>query len=332
MKTHGVFPAVLLLILLWSHQTIAQGRTFIDLPQERQILNLADQDIYKAIMFSVAGSNIYFFDYGEYRLIRYRDGAFDTIAKGIGGGPQEFRNPTGLATDNKGNIWVADPEQARVSIWNSRGELLDTFNHNNSIPEGIAVYEDYYMLRVREFSSNSVFNIFDENQTRIGSFGGIQDSLTASRFLVSGSIHADESGFYYAPEYAGYLYKFDSGGNKIFDRQTVEPMPIGEISNTTEEIPGIGTARVKRPPSDEFRATLDIATDEKFLYVLFAGNEDGIGQFIDIYDKTDGTYHSSIKLDITATDLEVDNGKFYVLYYDPPQEAYNLLMVNVPGT
>jgi streptogramin lyase len=46
-----------------------------------------------------------------------------------GAGPREFRGPVGMAWDPDGRIWVADPGNARYSVFTPAGDLVETIPH-----------------------------------------------------------------------------------------------------------------------------------------------------------------------------------------------------------
>jgi predicted membrane-bound mannosyltransferase/DNA-binding beta-propeller fold protein YncE len=54
-----------------------------------------------------------------------------------GGAPGEFRQPTGLAVDGEGNLWVADGLNNRVQKFDSRGNFLGQIGSAGSAPGGL---------------------------------------------------------------------------------------------------------------------------------------------------------------------------------------------------
>src|SRR5699024_1948847 len=257
---------VLLLFLIVPSQIFGQERHIISLPPAVKVINLAKHNIFEPGLFSVYKGSIAIFDYGSYSLINYKGGKFNIIAEGIGGGPQEFRNPTDLKTNENGNIWVADPEQARISIWNQNGKLLKTFNHGHSLPIGVAPFKDKYIVKNLKYSSKNVFQIYSFSEGLINSFGGLRDSLMSSKFLTGGEIWVDESGYFFTPLYAGYIYKFDLRGNKIYSIKTIQPISVAKVESKEVEIPGLSSAFVTRVSSAAKVASRDLATNKKYLF------------------------------------------------------------------
>ncbi len=121
-------------------------------------INLTESGLYKPFLFTVDDKgNIAIFDYAKYALayISNRNNYDDItyFSKGLGGGPREFRNPTDIKFGPKGKIWIADPHQARISIWSSNGKLFDTFNHDKILPTAVAVNKEIYFIKAQRYSS-----------------------------------------------------------------------------------------------------------------------------------------------------------------------------------
>jgi sugar lactone lactonase YvrE len=135
--------------------------------------------------------NIYFTELGPHRVRRINtSGILNTIAGGnnIGafsgdGGPAisaQFNNPSGIAVDASGNIYVADYSNNRIRMINSVGTVTTiagigtngfsgdggpAISAQLSSPIGIVlgtsgniIFTDYYNYRVREINSSGIIN------------------------------------------------------------------------------------------------------------------------------------------------------------------------------
>lgn len=76
---------------------------------------------------------------GRFLWMRGRNGGDGTT----GAGPNEFDQPRGIASDQDGNVWVADHNNARVLKYDSEGRLMLTLGKNGgdgSFGDGIGEY------------------------------------------------------------------------------------------------------------------------------------------------------------------------------------------------
>jgi subtilisin family serine protease len=113
---------------------------------------------------------------------------FGTHGKGLPfeDGPGEFKEPSGIAIDAKGNVWVADAWDKRIQVFDSKGKYLFQFgksgtgNGEFSSPFGIAIdaegkvwIADTGNGRVEKFdSAGKYLEQFGELGNGPGQFGG----------------------------------------------------------------------------------------------------------------------------------------------------------------
>lgn len=107
---------------------------------------------------------------------------------GENSGPGKLSGPAAIATDAKGNVWVADTGNSRVQEFNSEGEFLSQFGAEGandglfSSPRGIAVdakgnvwVADTISSRIQEFNSKGEFvRKFGSYGTGNGKFNSLQ--------------------------------------------------------------------------------------------------------------------------------------------------------------
>jgi hypothetical protein len=65
--------------------------------------------------------------------------AFVNTAGSVGSGASQFQNPTGIAVDDCGNLWVADRSNSRVQILDKDLNFKTRFTASMSGPNGVAV-------------------------------------------------------------------------------------------------------------------------------------------------------------------------------------------------
>ena len=62
------------------------------------------------------------------RIVKYaKDGTFITAWGTVGSAPGELLTPSGLAIDSQGRVFVADPGNARIQIFDQQGRFLDAW-------------------------------------------------------------------------------------------------------------------------------------------------------------------------------------------------------------
>ena len=107
-----------------------------------------------------------------------------------GSGDGMFKNPFGVAVNDRDEIVIADCLNHRVQVFDSNGTFLRSFGHKGQnagelkIPTGIAINKDRNIF-VSEFGTHRV-QIFSWEGRRLGSFGGrgsIDSQLDAPRGL-----------------------------------------------------------------------------------------------------------------------------------------------------
>lgn len=310
-------------------QTQTIDRTFDASIALIEKISLEDLEIYRPSLFAVdEEGNIAIYDYAKHALLylpeqNYRD--IHYFAQGLGRGPGEFRNPTDLKFSPDGNIWLTDPEQARISVWTREGELVRTFNHGNIIPEEIGFTHSNYLICAQAYSSrDGLFHLYTKEGTKVRAFGKLPPDIVANSFGYAGIVSGDNNAFYFAGMFSGFIRKYDSEGNQIFAVDTIDPVPTVEVVTREVDIPGFSNARVTKRAEDTITASVDLDVSGSYVYNLFSGTQSGIGGYIDVYEKATGEYVTSIRLKRSAYNLEITQDRLYITVYNQETDAYNI--------
>ena len=135
----------------------------------------------------------------------------------------EMLEPTGLATDASGNVYVGESGNNRISKFDSNGNFIKMWGGPGkgvgqlSNPRSMAISPDG-LLWVAEAGNNRI-QVFDENGTPIAIVGGPGNGLLqfSTPFLAWGTI--------------GNLYVADSGNDRVQNLTScaaITPTPVGQ--------------------------------------------------------------------------------------------------------
>lgn len=161
--------------------------------------------------FNKASNKLYVTDTGAHE-IKVIDGRtlklIDTIGKGRGAGEGYFNFPGHLAVNSKGHLHVVDTMNARVQVFDSKGNFLLSFGGFGdgpglfSRPKGIAIdSEDHIYVSDAGFNNVQIFN--DEGQILMHFTG--YGTIPGATILPAGlAIDADD-----------YIYLSDSWNERI---------------------------------------------------------------------------------------------------------------------
>jgi len=145
-----------------------------------------------------SAGNVYATDSSDNKIIKY-DSFYNKITEwgSSGSGPGQFNDPTGIAIDSDGHIWVADLYNARVQEFNPDGSFRQQWS-TSSGPGCIAVdgngsvYVDGYGYDVVKYSHSGVY------QGLIAANGGGESQVLGVRDLG-----VDNNGYVYVLDIAG---------------------------------------------------------------------------------------------------------------------------------
>jgi hypothetical protein len=193
---------------------------------------------------------------------------FQSAFGGLGTGPGQFSHPTGVATDQSGNVWVVDSDNARVEKFNAKGEFLLQFGSKGTgngqflQPQSVAVC-----------SSGNVF-VTDKGSGRVGRFTSLgefvewigtevfQWGVTGTLPEPSGISCDSESAIRVASQ-NGRIYRYselpDAGGHHFLGSFAEVGTPTGVASGIADDIwvsDASGRILQKRLQSGEVRAVV----------------------------------------------------------------------------
>lgn len=279
----------------WERKPQKSGeRIFTNPPEHQHKINLTELEIFGPMIMRVAhDGGIALYDYAIFNGYFFPPDNYSSpvsIGDGKGGGPREFVNPTDIAFDTEGNIWIADPQQGRISIWSRTGDLLRTINPAPRQPHRIALTGNRCII-FGSGTDHTLFKITDIDGNKIDTIESIGSDILGWIFTYEGYLTSHRRGFVYTGLWYGIIRKYTEDGELLYSRGTIDPVGPAKPEHRTIE----GT-RVVMAPRDAPMATLSSYIANEKLYLLSPDNNDNNIRMIDVYELSTGDYRYSIPL------------------------------------
>lgn len=253
------------------------------------------------------------YDYGIHKifLIDIENGyTIRTIGDGQGKGPREFVNPTSLGFDINGNIWIADPKQARISQFSINDELISILNMEQVSPFRIAVRQADLIVLATTSTPGGFFHQLNFEGIPIKVFDQLNNKTARTSLLYEGEITEQSEEIYYALRHASIIRKYDANLDLLYSRQTLDVITTPKIESVS--LPILGDAVGHRVAQDSEVAALDITASPDKLYILYSGTKYHAYFNIDVYNTTQGDYLYSYQLDHPASELQLMGNTVWV--------------------
>jgi DNA-binding beta-propeller fold protein YncE len=282
----------------WTERVVVQGGL------EAPLLNPA--------ILLMDGDHIYVFDYGDDAVKAFdRDGREIWATGRRGKGPGEFQNPTDMKLDARGNLWVLDMPNDRMTILGRDGKPRGSFLLCNPPRERFALLPAgaYAGLGARPGRPFAI---------RCDSTTVQQTRLPASRWLdtlssMSGDVRVASSrdGRRSAMTlfYGGALLWLDGTTGHVRQIPAIEQHALPK---TITYSPSANMTVTRLPPGTTIWGR-DIGMDARTVYVLFRGTSTDRGRIIDSYDWETGHYMGSYLLPEQAREIARTDGGFVIL-------------------
>jgi streptogramin lyase len=233
-------------------------------------------------------------------------GRYLTKFGGYGSGDGQFKDPTGIAVDADGFVYVADYGNYRVQKFNSEGDFVLSWGGEGSgngqfigankiavDEEGFIYVSDVLLNRIQKFDSSGDF------VTKWGS-GGTADG----QFHHAYGVAIDPDGFVYVADSDNCrIQKFDSDGNYVDKWSTGEETDSGPYGITVDPdgliLTTITSLEIVQmydsegnfirqwgpmDPPEPYKFTIPLGIDAREDGVIFVGDYNRIHEFI--IDKT----------------------------------------------
>lgn len=321
MNVKFIIVAGLLLMVCPAVVMAQDARIYQEIEPER-ILNLGEEGIFQPALLAVDNNgSVAIYDYGVHNLflIDTSDRFVNQIGEGLGGGPKQFSNPTGLSYDSyNGHFWLTDPQQARISIWSTEGGLIKSISFQNasSVPvRSLPVTGTTYVWQPINYQEGGFeLAISDHKVVVEKQLGRIRTQPKHASLLMEGSLAADSSNIFFAGYKSGFIKAFSLATGTMHHIEPIEATPEPEILTRELDIKGMKNVRGTRLNEGSIYATLDMEVHQDRLFVLFSGSTTGRAKTIDVYNTRNGRYELSYALeDQRIRKFAISGGKIFAI-------------------
>lgn len=259
---------------------------------------------------AVIDSALVLFDYGDARLKAFHleTGALLWQAGRGGAGPGEFRNPTDVKADPEGRIWVLDPPNLRISVFDAGGAFLRSIRTHEPLFR-LGTVSDREVLAIRS-------NPTDEGLVvRVDPQGLIVRTLPEPAWVAE--VPALAAGVWTATEAVTgtTALAFPYSGRVLLVRPpkaVVEQGPrVVEVRPEPQQIvysprPGM---MVRRLAPEATLTVLSVALTSDEVWLLMSGLPEDGNRIIDRYGLDDGAYRGSWRLPIHVNRITNAGGR-----------------------
>ncbi|HEX2079276.1 MAG TPA: 6-bladed beta-propeller [Longimicrobium sp.] len=260
-------------------------------------------------VLEAANGHVYVLDFGDRTIKEFSpDGTFlRSYGKGKGRGPGELLNPTDFQVTTGGEVWVLDPAQGRIQVFDARGEPVRTLRVE--VPANrFALYSDgsYVLLGKSEW----LLYHFTTTGVPAGGFGRLVADQDRNTVALQGEISLLPDGdILYGPMRGGYLARFARSGALVYYRESVDPKPYPDLKFYRG-----GGSTVKRDARQAL-STIGMGVDGEEVWVLTVAEVDGHPRgAVDVYATSGGTYrYSFVSPQGSAANVHLTRRHLYVV-------------------
>ncbi|MBA4157146.1 MAG: 6-bladed beta-propeller [Gemmatimonadetes bacterium] len=266
------------------------GRTLVAGSAEHPLLNPFKVQV-------VSDGRIFVLDFGDRSVKEFSaTGALvRTYGIGDGRGPGELLNPTDFFVSDRGEVWILDPAQGRIMIFDHEALPLRT------IPVGVPAIrlmglpDNSYVLMA---AGEKLFSRYTPAGDLVHSFGQfVEDQLRQGIALQGDIARIGEKDLIYAPLRAGYIARFSAEGELRYYKETVDRLPYPGV----EAMPSGGVRIAPESRGQVATRSVSVLGDEVYLLTPGARVDGQRVSVADVYDGRDGSYRYSFRISEEGT-------------------------------
>lgn len=228
------------------------------------------------------------------------------FGNGRGRGPGEFSIILDF-TICENVLWVVDGTNFRVTGFSMENEEEELIFNTEYHPARIACVDDG--LIIMQMGGEYSFNKHDFDGNLLKTFGRLTENQHQKPLSLDGQLRSFDNGFLFLPQYASYVYHFDSDGNRLqtFELPDGLDFPYPNTSTSTE-------GRMTTAPQPQV-TNHDLFYDPEKDYMVvnswyWGEDRGGQGEAFAVFDKinfTTGEYIESIRVPFYLNRLIIDD-------------------------
>lgn len=229
-----------------------------------------------------------------------------TYGQGKGQGPGEFETITDFVKTPRGELWVADPSNGRLAVFDERGYLLRTVK-SELLPYRF-IPDDAGMMVMMPAGSPHLFHQLGPAGEPLGSFGSLLENQLRDGLVLDGWVAGmPDQTFVYAGRYAGLLASYSWTGEPHFLVEMIDPPSLPKLIENREG--------VKWVDREALSSALSVSVSGQEIHVLSPIETAAFKQkgAIDTYDRNDGTYLYSRHVPAPCGQVVVDGSALYTV-------------------
>ena len=277
-----------------------------------------ESELLNPLLIVARGRMLYVVDYGDTRVKAFDwTGRLAWASGRRGAGPNEFTNPTDLQLDPRGNLWVYDPPNGRVTILRPDGKVEDMISLR-TLFQRVVPLADGSFWGIGSGTEGVLGYRFERGGKLAGTvnlptaLGKVSPMALDGRVAVAPGGQAAVMTFLYADR----LVLWNGATRRLTTAAGVEPIAFPGVL----EWKGSGGAVVSRLSLDATPATLATTADDRYAYVLYGGKTRQAGRIVDRYDLATGRYAGSYLLPRRVSGIAAVQGGFAALISEPVPE------------
>jgi hypothetical protein len=226
--------------------------------------------------------DVYVLDSGDSRIKKV---SADGRLLGSYGAP-DLGNPMDVAVAPSGEVWVSEPDEARVTVFSPAGAVARRI-HLAEAPVRLGLARDGGFVATRFESSEGLFHRYSAAGRSAGSFAALFPERLQNALALDGwMVPIGPGSFVYLFRNAGLMAAFTWEGRPLFFRRTVDPVALPEVHID----PAVGQS----VPLESPLASISGSVVGNDLWVLSAAGRSG-ERVLDLYDVRTGTYRYSVE-------------------------------------
>ncbi|MEX2456039.1 MAG: hypothetical protein WD381_01945 [Balneolaceae bacterium] len=228
------------------------------------------------------------------------------FGNGRGKGPGEFSIILDF-TICKNVLWVVDGINFRVTGFSMENGEEDLIFNTEYHPARVACVDDG--LIVMQMGGEYSFNKHDFDGNLIRTFGQLTENQHQKPLSLDGQLKSLDNGFLFLPQYASYVYHFDSDGNRLQTFKLPDELNFPDPTTSTSSEGRMTTA------PQPLVTNHDLIYDSEKNYMIvnswyWGEDRGGQGEAFAVFDKFDfttGEYLESIRAPNYLNQVILDN-------------------------